>query len=206
MQEFMQNHPLATMIVCCLPLTVVIVQLCKFAVWAWDSLSAFSFRKRESGLVGTVRPAFNPAREFLRAKLLAGGYDKHHAYHITDGGFVLVADALDYYFALFAGIEEFWNIVASAISEKRSNHLLTAPLEQIEFGDGKGTYSRIYDASGETYVDVLFPNDLPYPYFCSWVSAEMFKDAIVKRQAEAKNANCRGDADVFHAANSTTTA
>ena len=57
MQEFMQNHPLATMIVCCLPLTVVIVQLCKFAVWAWDSLSAFSFRKRESGLVGTVRPA-----------------------------------------------------------------------------------------------------------------------------------------------------
>lgn len=55
-------------------------------------------------------PRLHAARKFLGAKLLAGGYGKHHAYYIAGDGRVLVADAVDFYLALFAGVEDFWHV------------------------------------------------------------------------------------------------
>lgn len=220
MQEFMQTHPFATMIVGGLLLAVVTVQLCKFGVWAWfwvadgslgDALDSIFRRHSCDRCVGANCRAFNAARERLRAKLLAGGYGKHKAYLIMHNGFVLVADAADYYLALFTGADDFWDWVAISHVGEPNGGFLTAPLEQIDFGDGKGHFSRIHAASGDTFVDAdLSLLDSSYPDLCARVTAEEFKDAIVKRQAEAaERAKGNGTVEeslVFHAANSTTTA
>ena len=215
MADFMQNHPHAMTIVIGVLLAVVAVQLCKFAVWAWfwvadgsacDFFCRIFHRNPHGGCTGADCHAFDAARERLRAKLLAGGYGKHKAYYIAPNGFVLVADAADYYLALLTGMYDFWDCVAVGHSGELDGGFLTAPLEQIDFGDGKGHFTRIHAASGETYVDAIAPDDLPYPYLCARVTADEFKDAIVQRKAEAKNANCRGDVDVFHGADYTRTA
>lgn len=220
MLELMQNHPFASMIVGGLLLAVVSVLLCHFAVWAWfwvadgslgDALHSIFHRRSCGGCTGANCRAFNAVRERLRAKLLAGGYGKHNAYWIAPNGLVLASDAADYYLALFTGMDDFWDWVAIGHAGELHGGFLSAPLEQIDFGDGKGHFSRIHAASGDTYVDAdLSLIDSPYPYLCARVTADEFKDAIVQRQAEAaeraKGNDAVEDGLVFHGANSTTTA
>ena len=206
MQALMQNHPFASMIVGGLLLAVVSVLLCHFAVWAWfwvtdgslgDALHSIFHRRSCGGCTGPNCRAFDAARERLRAKLFAGGYGKHKAYFIAPNGFVLVADAADYYLALFAGVDDFWDCVAVGHSGELDGGFLTAPLEQIDFGDGKGHFTRIHAASGETFVDADLTTLLvsPDPYLCARVTAEEFKDAIVQRKAEAAK-RAKGDGRV----------
>lgn len=176
-----------------------------------DALHSIFHRRSGGGCTGADCRAFDAARERLRAKLLAGGYGKHNAYFIMPNGFVLASDAADYYLALLTGVNDFWDWVAIGHVGEPDGGFLTSPLEQIDFGDGKGHFSRIHAASGETYVDAdLSLLDSPYTDFCARVTADEFKDAIVQRQAEAaeraKGNDAVEDGLVFHAANSTTTA
>lgn len=146
--------------------------------------------------------ALKALREFLRAKLLAGGYGKHHAYYIAGDGRVLVADAVDFQFALFAGMEDFWHAVACAERQQRGAYLIAAPLEQINFGDGKCGYTRVHYCGGETYIDIAPVDNLAYPYRCSWATADEFKEAVVEAQAKAAERGCGDDciSSDFHGA------
>ena len=130
-------------------------------------------------------PRLHAARKFLGAKLLAGGYGKHHAYYIAGDGRVLVADAVDFYLALFSGVEDFWHVVARAERHQRGTHLLAAPLKEIDFGDGERGYTRVHYCGGETYIDIGPVENLSYPYRCTWATADEFKKAIVEAQAKA---------------------
>ena len=130
-------------------------------------------------------PRLHAARKFLGAKLLAGGYGKHHAYYIAGDGRVLVADAVDFYLALFAGVEDFWHVVACAERHQRGTHLLAAPLKEIDFGDGERGYTRVHYCGGETYIDIGPVGDLSYPHRCTWATADEFKQAVVDAQAKA---------------------
>lgn len=130
-------------------------------------------------------PRLHAARKFLGAKLLAGGYGKHHAYYIAGDGRVLVADAVDFYQALFSGVEDFWHMVARAERQQRGTHLISAPLQEIDFADGECSYTRVHYCGGETYIDIGPIEDLSYPYRCAWAPADEFKKAIVEAQAKA---------------------
>ena len=140
-------------------------------------------------------PRLHAARKFLGAKLLAGGYGKHHAYYIAGDGRVLAADAVDFYQALFAGVEDFWHVVACAERHQRGTHLLAAPLKEIDFGDGERGYTRVHYCGGETYIDIGPVEDLSYPYRCTWATADEFKKAIVEAKKKAA-ASGNGNNDV----------
>ena len=133
-------------------------------------------------------PRLHAARQFLGAKLLAGGYGKHHAYCIAGDGGVLAADALDFYLALFAGVEDFWHLVALAERHQPGSRLLSRPAEEIGLDDGERRYARIHYGGGITYVDSVAVGNLPYAYHCTWATAGEFKYAIedAKRQASAR--------------------
>ena len=140
-------------------------------------------------------PRLHAARKFLGAKLLAGGYGKHHAYYIAGDGRVLAADAVDFYLALFSGVEDFWHMVARAERHQRGTHLLAAPLKEIDFGDGERGYTRVHYCGGETYIDIGPVEDLSYPYRCTWATADEFKKAIVEAKKKAA-ASGNGNNDV----------
>ena len=130
-------------------------------------------------------PRLNAARKFLRAKLLTGGYGKHHAFYIAGNGSVLVSDAIDFYLALFSGVEDFWQMVARAERHQRGAHLLASPLQEINFGYGERGYTRVHYYGGETFIDIVPVDDLAYPCLCTWATAKEFKQAIVEAQAKA---------------------
>ncbi|MBO7687843.1 MAG: hypothetical protein J6V72_15745, partial [Kiritimatiellae bacterium] len=131
-----------------------------------------------------------PAREILRAKLLACGNHEHHAYHPVGRGCVIMVDAEIFYLALLSGVDDFWELVASTPGIEPLDAAVL--VDGIHETDGKSRYSRIYSCSGEAYVDTVFPRHLPYPYLCTWLSADEFKKAVVEREAEA--ADC-GEVD-----------
>ncbi len=200
MDEIFKSHPFAVSIVGGVSLAVVSVLLCHVALWAWDCLSDFSLRGLFHRKYRKVCPranchAFDAARERLRAELLAGGYGEHNAYHIMRNGFVIFADAADYYFALFTGMDDFWDYVALGRVGEPYGGFLTAPLEQIDFRDGKGAYARIHAASGETFVDSDVLAYTSNSYLCTRATADEFKKAIVERQAEAAK-RAKGDGRV----------
>lgn len=151
-----------------------------------DHISAYVV----SRLDGYAR--FNPVRELLRAKLLARGKHEGNAYHVTEKGVVLRVDAESFYAALFAGVYDFWELVEVYGSKANRE---TVPVEQMELGDGEGRLARIHSNCGETYLDAVFPDDLPYPYLCTRATADEFKKAIVERQAEAAK-RAKGDGRV----------
>ena len=133
----------------------------------------------------TESGGFNAAREFLRAKLLAGGEKKHHAFHVTRDGGVLVVDEEAFYLALFSGVNDFWKMVASAHAKGRDDYAMA--VEHSEAADREGRFTRIDSRCGETYVDAVFPCDLPYTYLATRATADEFKRAIVERKAETAN-------------------
>lgn len=133
----------------------------------------------------------NPARELLRAQLLAGGKHKHHAFHVARDGRVLVIDAEAFYFALFARVHDFWKMVVAAHVGRPDAFAFA--VKQIERADREGRLTRVNSRCGETYVDAVFPRDLPYVYLAARVTAKEFKRAVVDRKAEAANRGERHD-------------
>ena len=154
-----------------------------------------------SRLDGNAR--FNSVRELLRSKLLAGGKHECSAYHVTENGVWLRVDAECFYAALFAGVHDFWELVEVYGGEANR---LAEPVEKMEFRNGEGCLTCIRCNCGETYLDTIFPSDLPYPYLCSRVTADEFKNAIIQRKAEAAERAEGNDAVedglVSHGANS----
>lgn len=127
----------------------------------------------------------NPARELLRAKLLAGGQHKHHAFHAARDGRVLVVDAEAFYFALFARVHDFWKMVAAAHVDRPDAFAFA--VQHLERADREGRLTRVNSRCGETYVDAVFPCDLPYVYLATRATAKEFKGTVVERKAEAAN-------------------
>lgn len=132
--------------------------------------------------------ALKALREFLRAKLLAGGYGKHRAYHVTEYGALLAVDAADLQLAIFAGLYEFWDFVAGisgqGVADYRANPFAVS-LDEIDLGDGKGDFTYIRNGCGESFVDAVLFGDLANPHFCARVTADDFKCAVVRAQEKA---------------------
>ena len=135
----------------------------------------------------TERVAFQAFWQLHRAKLLAGGYGKHHAYHVTNDGVLLAVDAVDYYLAVLTGTNEFWDVVATAGGERGNPFAVT--LDEIDLGDGKGDFTYIHNLSGKVFVDGIAPVDLLHPNDCARVTAGDFKNAVIDGQAEAAKRN-----------------
>ena len=96
----------------------------------------------------------------------------------------LTARAKDFYAALFAGVDDFWQLV-EVYGGRR--HTLSADRVKAEFADRERDFTRIECCCGETYVDAVFPCDLPYTYLATRATADEFKRAIVERKAETAN-------------------
>lgn len=129
------------------------------------------------------------ARKFLRLELLAGGRGKHHAYHVSYNGVLLSVDAVDYYFAVLAGMHDFWQAVATAGGTGRNSFAIS--LGEIDLGDGKGDFTYVDNCCGKAFVDGIVPTELLHPYDCARATAEDFKNAVVECQAEASKRNRR---------------
>lgn len=127
------------------------------------------------------------AREFLRLELLAGGRGKHHAYNVAENGMLLAVDAVDYYFAVLARMNNFWYVVASAGGTGRNPFAVS--LDKIDLGDGKGHYTFIDDYGRKAFVDGIVPPGLFDFYNSARVTADDFKNAVVDAQAEAGKRN-----------------
>lgn len=130
-------------------------------------------------------------RELLRAKLLAGSKGCHYAYHITSDGLVLRADVEAYYLALFARMHDFWDFVAAHFWTHACP--LSVTMDEIEGIDGERDFTRIDSGCGETYVDAVFPSNLPYSYLATRTAADEFKKAVVERKAEAAKRGKRNE-------------
>ena len=136
---------------------------------------------------GTKYAALKVAREILLLKLHAGGRGKHHAYHVAKNGVLLAVDALDYYFAVLSGMDDFWYEVASAGAV--GSNPFAVSLDEVCLGDGKGDFTYIHNLSGKVFVDGSAPVDLLHPHDCARVTAGDFKNAVIDGQAEAAKRN-----------------
>ena len=129
------------------------------------------------------------ARKFLRLELLAGGRGKHHAYHVSEDGVLLSVDAVEYYFAVLAGMYDFWQAVATAGGTGRNPFAVS--LDKIDLGDGKGDFTYIHNCCGKAFIDGIVPTELLHPYDCAGATADEFKNAVVECQTEAGKRNRR---------------
>ena len=127
------------------------------------------------------------AREFLRLELLAGGRGKHHAYHVAENGMLLAVDAVTYYLAVFARMDDFWHVVAAA--GRCGCNPFSVSLYKIDFGDGKGDFTYIHDRCGKAFIDGAVPPGLSDFYNGARATANDFKNAVVDAQAEARKRN-----------------
>lgn len=136
---------------------------------------------------------FNCAREFLRAKLLARGQNERKAYHIARDGRVISADVESFYLALFARVDDFWKVVASVHGCEMDP--LASLVARIECADREGCFTCIDCRCGKTYIEAVFPDNLPYVYLSSRATADEFKQAIVEAKKKAA-ASGNGNNDV----------
>ena len=125
----------------------------------------------------------NAVREFFRTQLLASGEGKNHAFHVASDGRVFIVNAETFYLALFAGVNDFWEIVATVHDKRRDGYALA--VEHAEAADREGCLTSIDSRCGKTYVDAVFPSDLPYTYLAVRATADDFKGTVVERKAEA---------------------
>ena len=137
-----------------------------------------------SGRVHVRRNCVNPVREGLRLKFFVGRKGEGRSYHVTSSGLVLTARAKDFYAALFAGVDDSWQLV-EVYGGRR--HTLSADRVKAEFADRERDFTRIECCCGETYVDAVFPPDLPHPYLATRATADAFKRAIAARKAAPAN-------------------
>lgn len=155
-------------------------------IWLQQRKRARVILAQESRKYWTNEITLHAVWQFLRAKFLAGGYDKHHAYHIAEDGRILVVDAVDFYLAVLAGMHDFWDAVSTARGFGRKARTVT--LEEIDFGDGKGNYTFIDGYCGHSYIDDLLldaSDELPDSYGATRMTADEFKKAVVDAQREA---------------------
>lgn len=152
--------------------------------WRQEESEELAWKRR------TKCAALEVAREFLRAKLLAGGENRHYAYHVAGDGLILRVDAEAFYLALFARIHDFWELVAGQVVTHVGS--LAVGMNEINRIDGECDFTCIYSRCGKTYIDAIFPRYLPYPYKATWMTAEEFKQAIVDAKAKAAKRS-RGD-------------
>lgn len=138
----------------------------------------------------------------LRAKLFAGGRGKHYAYHVTGDGLILRADVEAFYFALFSRMYDFWYFVAGEVA--RHGAAASVGMDEIDAANGEGDFTCIDSRCGKTYVDTVFPDNLPYAYLATRMTADEFKKAIVDAQAKAAERKRGCNVDVFHDGNYST--
>ena len=136
-------------------------------------------------------------RKFLRIKTLSGGYGKHNAYYVTKDGVLLAVDAVDFYFAHFAGVNDFWELVADDVGGGSCG--VAVALEQIDLGDGKRDFTYIDNGRIRAFVDGIVPSSLIDSHYCARATSENFKNAVVNAQAEARKRNNGRYIDVFNA-------
>lgn len=144
----------------------------------------------------TKRIALDAFRELLRDKLLAGGYGKHRAYHVSKDGILLAVDAADMQLANLTELHEFWDIVASA-GDERGNPFAVS-LDEIDLGDGKGDFTYVCNHCGKAFVDGAAPLPSSDANPCARATANDFKHAVVHAQAEAAERKRSRYANAFH--------
>lgn len=88
------------------------------------------------------------AREFLRAKLLAGWKPGEYVLNVSPVG-VKVAVAGDYHLAMFSGMKDFWQFVP--VLER--NKELPFPFDvEADVADGERRFAVVLDGHSKTYV------------------------------------------------------
>lgn len=141
--------------------------------------------------------ALNAFGKFLRIKVLSGGYGKRNAYYVTKDGVLLAVDAVDFYLAHAARINDFWELIADDVSGGRCGAAVS--LEQIDLGDGKGEFTYVDNGCIRAFIDGVVPSSLIDSHYCARATAEDFKGAVVNAQAEARKRNDSRYINVFHA-------
>lgn len=141
--------------------------------------------------------ALNAFRKFLRIKVLSGGYGKRNAYYVTKDGALLAVDAVDFYLAHFAGMNNFWDLVADDVSGGRCRAEVL--VKQIDFSDGERDFTYVDDGRICAFVEGIVPSSLIDSNYCTRATVTDFSNAIVYAQAEARKRNDRRYVNVFHA-------
>lgn len=134
--------------------------------------------------------------KLLRIKVLSGGYGKHNAYYVTEYGALLAVDAVDFYLAHFAGMNDFWELVADGVGGGSCGAAVS--LEQIDLGDGKRDFTYVDNGRIRAFVDGIVPGSLIDSHLCARATSEDFKNAVINAQAEARKRYNSRYIDVFN--------
>lgn len=140
--------------------------------------------------------AFYALGEFLRVKMLSGGYGKHYAYYVNRDGALLAVDAVDFYFAHLARINDFWDLVSDAVGSEGS--AFTVPMEKIDLDDGKRNFTYVDNGCIRAFVDGVVPSSIIDANYCTRATAKDFSDAVINAQAEARERDRGRYLNVFH--------
>jgi hypothetical protein len=140
--------------------------------------------------------AFYALWEFLRVKMLSGGYGKHYAFYVNRDGTLLSVDAVYFYLAHLTGINDFWDLVSDAVGSNGS--AFTGSIEEIDLGDGKRDFTYVDNGSIRAFVDGVVPSSIIDADYCTRVTAKDFSDAVINAQAEACERNRGRYLNVFH--------
>lgn len=178
-----------------LTLSAMAISLNLWVLWL-RSRSAFE----EHGLFSKYwknEAVANALWKFLRIKVLSGGYGKHNAYYVTEDGVLLTVDAVYFYLAHAAGINDFWELIADDVGGGCYGAAIS--LEQIDLGDGKRDFTYVNNGCIRAFIDGVVPSSLIDSHYCARATAEDFKGAVVNAQAEARKRNDSRYINVFHA-------
>ena len=140
--------------------------------------------------------AFYALWQFLRVKMLSGGYGKHYAYYVNRDGALLAVDAVYFYLAHLARLNDFWYLVSDAVGCEGS--AFTVSIEKIDLGDGKRDFTYVDDGSIRAFIDGVVPSSIIDADYCTRVTAKDFSDAVINAQTEARERNRGRYLNVFH--------
>lgn len=141
------------------------------------------------GLRSHTRQAQEFARELLGMELPAGGKTDEYALNISPLG-VKAARAWQYYFAMRAGLKNFWECVPVLETD---DHLPFAFEIEADIADGKSRFARIDDGRSYTYVLLKGSYVMPNGYDCTVAAPEEVRDVVHYAKRKARHGDAKRD-------------
>ena len=141
------------------------------------------------GLKSGTRQAQELARELLRMELPAGGETDEYALNISPLG-IKAARAWQYYFAMRAGLKNFWECVPVL---EIDDHLPSPFDVEADIADGKSRFARIDDGRSYTYVLLKGSYVVPNGYDCTMAAAEEIRDIVYYAKRKARHGDAKRD-------------
>lgn len=139
------------------------------------------FRKAKGSEIVDDNPLarVTPVWKLARAQILSKRYAGVDAYHVTEGGRLLVARGEECLYAIFTGVEDYWKIVSA---DPRCDYVSAEAIEKLKGGDREREITCIQNHCGETYLDTVgFPGNLYHSYLAMRTTVQHLLDEVEEK-------------------------